>query len=456
MTALTSSSNNHLVDITPDVRLLRVLRNSGFNLQTAMGEILDNALDAGANQIDVSVFMNNRQKKNIMIVDNGKGMSEDTLRYSLTLAKEMKVGVDQLGKYGMGMKTASLSLSTSFVIFTKTFSGDVLFGEFNINKMERANEFKTEVRKATADEVEYFTDKIGNQRSGTVLIIQNCDRLDIGFPTFTRQMNAFIGMTYKYAIQRGITFTLTDDTVTKKSVESIDPLMRDFKDTYLVAEKEAFPVEYIDEAGKTRTTFIEVSVSLLPKPDKTSKGMTVNGKRAELTINQKNQGIYFYREGRMVGQALMWNEVTGERHNSKNRHRIEIYCKSELDDEIRMNHQKGNVSPTGAIKNQLAEILKPFLEELRVQETAQEDAEKTNTSPTNGTPVPTGTKKPTGMQTVGKPAGQPKPTEKKTSLTDQLSSLDAEKLATLLIARLQQDDVTTAVKEDIKKRIANA
>lgn len=385
--SMTTVSNqkieNNLVDITPDVRLLRVLRNSGFNMQTAMGEILDNAIDAGASQIDISIYLNNLQRKNIMITDNGKGMNIGTLQYALTLAKELKVGIDQLGKYGMGMKTASLSFSTSFIIFTKTVSGEVLFGEFNINKMEQAGEFKTEVREATEEEKLFFFDKVGKRtRSGTIIIIQNCDRLDANFSTFVRQLSTYIGLTYRHAIQRGINFTLSDTPKKANPIAPIDPLMRDHTSTQLIAEKEAFPVEYLDEAGKKKTTFIEISVALLPRPDKAGKGKTVGGKNIVLPMNQSYQGIYVYREGRMVGQALTWTEVTGERHNSKNRYRIELYVKSQLDDEIRMNHQKGNVSPTNVLKNQLAQVIEPLMREARIQEQKEEEVLQKRKHPT--------------------------------------------------------------------------
>lgn len=355
-----------LVDITPDVRLLRVLRNSGFHLQTAMGELLDNSVDAGANEIDVYVFINNLQKKNIMIVDNGKGMNESTLQYSLTLAKELKVGIDQLGKFGMGMKTAALSISTQFEILTKTFSGEVLYGEFNINKMEKLGDYKTDVRRATKEEESFFHSKLGKRkRSGTILIIKNCDRLDVTFGTFVKQMQNYIGLTYKNYINKGITFAVNDMPVKGEKIQGIDPLMRENENTYVVTERETFPVEYHSPTGQKKTTFIEISSAVLPKPDKNGKGKLVDGKEIQLPLNQTNQGIYFYREGRLVGQALNWNNVFGEKHNSKNRFRIEVNCKSDLDEEIRMNFQKGNVSPTNFLKSQLAEVIEPLMAEMR-------------------------------------------------------------------------------------------
>ncbi|MGF7535143.1 ATP-binding protein [Bacillus mexicanus] len=363
---MNSEYRNNLVDITPDVRLLRVLRNSGFNMQTAMGELLDNSVDAGARDIEVYTYINNLQKKNILVIDNGKGMSESTLHHSLTLAKELKVGIDQLGKYGMGMKTAALCITPQFEILTKTISGDILFGEFNINKMESLGEFKTNVRKANDEEVIFFKSKLGKRtRSGTILILKNCDNYDISFTTFVKQMEQFIGLTYKNFISKGISFSVNDMPVKGKIIEGIDPLMLDLEETYVVAQREAVPVEYQDAAGHKKTTFIEVSASVVPKPDPNGKGKIFNGKNLKLPINQTNQGVYFYREGRMVGKALTWNDVYGERHNAKNRFRIEINCKSDLDNEIRMNFQKGNVAPTKFLKSQISEIIQPMMVEMR-------------------------------------------------------------------------------------------
>lgn len=392
---LKGKPQERLVDITPDVRLLRVLRNSGFNLQTAIGELLDNSVDAGASQIDLYIYNNNQEKTSIMLVDNGRGMSESNLQYALTLAKELKVGLDQLGKYGMGMKTAALSLSTQFKIFTKTASSrHICYGEFNINKMEQRGEYKTNVRYADAAEEEFMLKKFSRrQRSGTILIIENCDRVDVTFPTFVKQMQSFIGLTYRSYINKGLTFTVNNMPVQGEVVSMIDPLMRDNEHTYIIADRMGFPVEYKEETGKMKNTFIEISAAVLPKPDKNSKGRLVDDKEIPLALNQRNQGIYFYREGRMVGRALSWSNVFGEKHNFKNRLRIEINCKNDLDDEIKMNFQKGNVSPTNSLKNQLEQIIEPIMvemkEKIKLEEELINEGNHTLSNPTIQSPKET-------------------------------------------------------------------
>ncbi|MGD6777021.1 ATP-binding protein [Sutcliffiella horikoshii] len=351
-----SISVEPLVDITPDVRLLRVLRNSGFNNMTAMGELLDNAVDAGAKYIDVYVQEQGNGKRMVTTVDNGKGMSESVLQYALTLAKELKVGIDQLGKFGMGMKVASLSMTTQIEIFTKVRHGNVLYGEFNINKIEAAGSFKTTVRKASKEEEEYFYSKLGKSHSGTVIILKNCDRINVKAETLANQLEEYIGRTYRVFINRGIVFTISNSHNRGREIKSIDPLMREHQDTIVFLERETFPIDYPISEGHVKTTFIEVSAVVLPKPD--NKGRFVGGVKVPLTINPANQGLYFLREGREVASAMTWIPVTGERHPSMNRFRLEIVVKSDLDDEVNMDFQKGNVYPKAGLKQQLGEIIK--------------------------------------------------------------------------------------------------
>jgi hypothetical protein len=393
---------NHLVDITPDVRLLRVLRNSGFNNMTAMGELLDNSVDAGANRIDVHVQEQANGKVMITIVDNGKGMSESALQYALTLAKELKIGIDQLGKFGMGMKTAALSMTTQMEIFTKASHSDIYYGEFNMNKIELQGSFKTTVRQAKEEEIVYFNQRLGNSRSGTVIILKNCDRVGVKAETLANQLEEYIGKTYRVYIGRGVAFSISNTHNKGRNIEAIDPLMRQHKDTIIVRDRETYPINYSLANGNIKTTFIEVSAVVLPKAEK--QGKYIDGKIVPLTINMANQGLYFLREGREVASAVSWSPVFGERHPSLNRFRLEVVVKSELDDEIKMDFQKGNVFPTSKLKEQLGDIIKnDILKEMKEIVDIQEREEKEKNKKRAGTgilPTPTGTGQKTDDETI--------------------------------------------------------
>jgi len=360
--------NPKTVDVTPSVRIYDVLRSSGFNNRTAVGELLDNAVDAGAREIDLYVFENNG-KKNLMVVDDGKGMNFQTLKDSLKLAKEIKMGINELGKFGMGMKTAALSMSAHFEVYTKTATSDkILIADFNIKDIEAKGTFETVIREAAEDEVMFFQSKVGRRKkSGTILLVKNCDRLDKTFPAFVKQMETYIGLTYKNYIDKGIRFTVSDLPVRGERILSVDPLMRDDEETKLLKDREEIKVLYTNNHNTDSESRVVISAAIVPKPHTTDldgeqikKTITKNG----LGISKKDQGIYFYREGRMVGQAMTWTSLFGEKQNQKMRFRFEVDFKSELDNEIKMNFQKGNVEPNDRLKKQLANVIQPILNQM--------------------------------------------------------------------------------------------
>lgn len=360
--------NPTTVDVTPSVRIYDVLRSSGFSNQTAMGELVDNAVDAGAEEIDVYVFENNG-KKNLMVVDDGKGMSFQVLEDSLKLAKEIKMGINELGKFGMGMKTAALSMSAHFEIYTKTATSDkILIADFNIKDIEAKGSFETVIREAAEDEVMFFQSKVGRRKkSGTIVLIKNCDRLDTTFPTFVKQMETYIGLTYKNYIDKGIRFTVSDLPVRGERILSIDPLMKDDEETNLLKDREEIKILYTNKQNTDSESRIVLSAAIVPKPHtRDLDGTQVKKimKSNSLGITKKDQGIYFYREGRMVGQAMAWTNLFGDKQNQKMRFRFEIDFKSELDNDIKMNYQKGNVEPNDRLRRQLSNAIQPILNQM--------------------------------------------------------------------------------------------
>ena len=95
-----------------------------YDLASALADIIDNSISAGATT--VSVYMNfdydNLEDSWITITDNGHGMSYDELRTSMQLASddpENERRESDLGRFGFGMKSASLSQGRSLTVISK-------------------------------------------------------------------------------------------------------------------------------------------------------------------------------------------------------------------------------------------------------------------------------------------------------------------------------------------------
>ncbi len=106
-------------DIIPPELAVRAMRDSGYrNTDYALAELIDNSVQANATQVDVVCFevmkqVNQRKSRRIdqiAVIDNGDGMTPETLRIALqfgngTHLKDRK----GIGRFGMGLPNSSIS-----------------------------------------------------------------------------------------------------------------------------------------------------------------------------------------------------------------------------------------------------------------------------------------------------------------------------------------------------------
>ena len=90
---------------------LEALRAVGYELTTALADIVDNSLAARAKRVDIDLFWDHENSW-IRVSDDGRGMTEGQLREAMTLGSvsplERRDPAD-LGRFGLGLKTASFS-----------------------------------------------------------------------------------------------------------------------------------------------------------------------------------------------------------------------------------------------------------------------------------------------------------------------------------------------------------
>ena len=117
------------MDMTPrPSMLMESLRSMGYTLETALADIVDNSIAAGARQISIR-FLWAGGNPWIAIIDDGRGMAPSVLveamRFGCTAPTVIRE-TDDLGRFGLGMKTASISqcrLLTVVSLFNESLSG---------------------------------------------------------------------------------------------------------------------------------------------------------------------------------------------------------------------------------------------------------------------------------------------------------------------------------------------
>ncbi|HEY3821768.1 MAG TPA: ATP-binding protein [Polyangiaceae bacterium] len=103
---------------------IQSLRHSGYDIAAALGEPIDNSLEANANRIEVRLEERAEKKKRhvnrILIVDDGDGMDADTLHRCLQLGFSTRyMKTNTIGKFGVGAKLAALSFAQRIDVWSR-------------------------------------------------------------------------------------------------------------------------------------------------------------------------------------------------------------------------------------------------------------------------------------------------------------------------------------------------
>ena len=101
--------------------LIKSIAEQGYSLETSLADLMDNSISAKANKIEVLIDTDSEPFK-LFLVDNGEGMTQEELiknmQFPSNSPEESRLDVD-LGRFGLGMKTASFSQTRKFTVLSK-------------------------------------------------------------------------------------------------------------------------------------------------------------------------------------------------------------------------------------------------------------------------------------------------------------------------------------------------
>ena len=173
--------------------LMESTRAIGYSIEAAIADIIDNSIAANAARIDIDFFPIGQSY--ISILDDGHGMSEAELISAMQYGSRSPLDTREesdLGRYGLGMKTASLSQCRILTVISKQ-NGTVAGAQWNLNHIKQAESWSLIV--LNESEVKDFPnwDKLNSYLNGTLVVWQDLDKFGIGendiAAAFTRKMN---------------------------------------------------------------------------------------------------------------------------------------------------------------------------------------------------------------------------------------------------------------------------
>ena len=94
------------------------LRSIGYTFEAAIADVIDNSIDAKAQTIMVRIVLQSKKPLDIVIWDDGQGMNPDTLKEAMRFGADVTQEVKRLGKFGLGLKLASLSQAKELRVYS--------------------------------------------------------------------------------------------------------------------------------------------------------------------------------------------------------------------------------------------------------------------------------------------------------------------------------------------------
>lgn len=358
-----------MVDLTnqPDAtRLIYGLRDTGYNFNTAAADIIDNSIAAKANEVNVNIELRSDGRKFVCFGDNGEGMTEEMLFAAMRYGAPARTNLASLGKFGLGLKTASTSVCLRLTVVSRRApTDDFAKLAWDLEYVEQENEWRMVREPLTADERDWFEELCGNK--GTLVIWSKCDRLlskDYDEPGGVQEQNAIRRLAERLHEHVGlIYYRFLDHTdgrepnitirVNGLAVEPWNPFFPARAEQVLNDAQQRLEVEMEDGSIEVAS----MKAWILPN----QRDMD-NAEKKEARITNRGQGFYIHREGRVIQQGG-WHGVFGAVEPHTSLLRIEFDFTHKLDHAFKVDVKKSRILFDPALEDELKRRLQPAYRE---------------------------------------------------------------------------------------------
>ncbi|AMM94485.1 hypothetical protein UP17_20020 [Peribacillus simplex] len=324
---------------------IKSLRDIGYTFEVAVADVLDNSITAKANNIQIACIPNPNTV--FTLLDDGKGMSNGELIEAMRLAANdpdsPREGAD-LGKFGLGLKTASFSQCTDLTVLSKK-KGEVSLKQWDLHYISKKNEWLL----ITPDINEYenipLFEEFMKQESGTLVVWRRIDSFpDSDIPDKLEILRSHLSLVF-HCFLEGVVPGKKALTihVNGQKLEPYNPFNpRHIATQQMVAEK----IKYLNSE-------IIVQPYILPHHSKLSQEEF--DKYATKDGYTKSQGFYLYRAHRLLIHGTWWGM-----HRINDAHklvRIKIDIPNNQDLAWGIDIKKSSANPVSEIKNDLKRII---------------------------------------------------------------------------------------------------
>lgn len=346
-------------NLPPDAeRVVEGLRDTGYEFTTAVADLVDNSIAAGANKVDIRLKMDFNGDVLVFVGDNGHGMNREDLLNAMRYGSKRRADPSSLGKFGLGLKTASTAFCRSLSVISRPSGNDSpIKATWDLDHISK-NGWQLLLSSPPSHEIALL-DHVAPASSGTVVIWEKVDRL-------LREYSKPDGKAAKRALKRfedALTFHLrmvfqrfldqADDRGSNVTI-NVNGVSLPHWDPFVTAESGApiaersIPVN----VGDDKTAHFTIRAYVLPRKEEFADQELLKDAR----LSNDMQGIYVYRENRLIHGPDWLGLFRKEPHLTLSR--IELSFDHGLDDAFQVDIKKSRI----LLDHALHEWLEKFLQ----------------------------------------------------------------------------------------------
>mgnify|MGYP001295616345 CR=1 FL=1 len=350
--------------------LIKSIAEQGYSLETSLADLMDNSISAKASKIEILVDSNSEPFK-LFLADNGQGMTEEELSKNMQFPSNSPENIrsnSDLGRFGLGMKTASFSQTRKFTVLSKKkgekkYHGrtwDVNFLKVNgwkiiINTDEEIVNLTHQYNELSKE----FLKKFDDFNPNTIVIWDGLYK----FETYLKKDNR------KDALKKEITEVTSDylSLVFHRFIEKkVNPLHIRINNT-LVTPFNPFPEEEKDfrqiepKQSSFRSDVIKIEGFVLPSRAITDsiKGLTKWTTRHRGLMDM--EGLYIYRADRIILFGG-WNGIVKKAPRLQLA-RLRVEVGNSVDHLLHLNVAKSQI----VVPHELRNAFEDYIYELKIE-----------------------------------------------------------------------------------------
>lgn len=333
------------------------LRGIGYSAPTAIADLIDNSITAGAKRVRVD-FIWRGDNSVIRVMDDGCGMTESRLVEAMRPASHdpsVARHADDLGRFGLGLKTASLSQGRLLSVVTRSVTGGDAARFWDLDHVLKIDKWHLlhGVPPELVDDARLPPDL----PHGTMVVIGWLDRV-LGLETAdealsqqrflatARSVEQHLGMTFHRYIEGAkpaLTITFNGDDAAC-AIRPWDPFMQMHPATAQT------PVERFTHSGGS----IEVQGFVLPHRDRLTSDQFEQAQGPGGWLS--HEGFFIYRGRRLLVPGGWMGLGPGRPWGQNGMHRLarlRLDLPTSGDHHWKVDIRKSSATPPAALRNRL-------------------------------------------------------------------------------------------------------